>query len=102
MNQMDRGRSAMPVTQKSHWHPQTLDLAGARVLITGATSGIGRACAFRFIELQCQLILVGRNESKLQALGVELEQEIHQLQMQYNGGRFQLPQLIRLDVTELE
>lgn len=86
----------------SKYYPKQIDISGARVLITGATSGIGRACAFRFTELQCQLILVGRSESKLQALGVELEQEIYQLQSSGGQGRYQLPQLIRLDVTEIE
>lgn len=86
----------------SKYYPSKLDISGARVLITGATSGIGRACAFRFLELNCQLILVGRNESKLQSLGVELEQEIYQLQSGSSQGRYPLPQLIRLDVTEIE
>lgn len=34
-------------------------------LITGATSGIGAACARKFAEGGYHLILTGRNESKL-------------------------------------
>eukprot|EP00746_Dinoflagellata_sp_MGD_P163948 gnl/MRDRNA2_/MRDRNA2_92284_c0_seq1.p1 gnl/MRDRNA2_/MRDRNA2_92284_c0~~gnl/MRDRNA2_/MRDRNA2_92284_c0_seq1.p1 ORF type:complete len:500 (-),score=73.32 gnl/MRDRNA2_/MRDRNA2_92284_c0_seq1:122-1621(-) len=97
MNRM--GRSAMPVTQKSRWHPQTLDLTGARVLITGATSGIGKACAFRFQELGCNLILVGQNEEALQALGVELSQE---LDRPNPPEEEKLHEFIRLDVRNVD
>lgn len=85
--------------QKSRWHPQTMDLSGARVLITGATSGIGKACAFRFQELGCQLILIGRDEGKLQALGVELAQDGQQFQQE---GHDKMHELIRLDVCDID
>jgi NADP-dependent 3-hydroxy acid dehydrogenase YdfG len=38
------------------------------VLITGATSGFGKAFAQRFAEIGCSLILHGRNEEKIQEL----------------------------------
>ena len=38
------------------------------VLITGATSGIGEACARRFAKGGFDLILTGRNELRLQAV----------------------------------
>lgn len=37
-------------------------------MITGATSGIGRACALRFAEGEYDLILTGRNADKLEAV----------------------------------
>lgn len=43
------------------------------VLITGATSGIGEACARRFARGGYRLVLTGRNEEKLDALRKELE-----------------------------
>ena len=43
------------------------------VLITGATSGIGEACARRFARGGYRLVLTGRNEEKLKALREELE-----------------------------
>lgn len=42
-------------------------------LITGATSGIGEACANKFADGGYDLILTGRNEAKLCALKSEIE-----------------------------
>ena len=43
------------------------------VMVTGATSGIGEACARRFAEGGYNVIVTGRREEKLQALKAELE-----------------------------
>lgn len=42
------------------------------IIITGATSGIGRALAIRLTQLQAQLILISRSEDKLNQLHDEL------------------------------
>ena len=42
------------------------------ILITGATSGFGAACARRFAHSDWHLILVGRREDRLQQLATEL------------------------------
>ena len=45
------------------------------VLITGATSGIGQACARKFAENGDKLILTGRNEHRLAELRKELSEK---------------------------
>ncbi len=44
-----------------------LDLQGRRVLVTGGSKGIGKAIAVTFAEEGCDLHLVARNESDLEA-----------------------------------
>lgn len=46
------------------------------VLITGATSGIGLACARKFAENGDKLILTGRNEHRLTEIKKELDTEV--------------------------
>lgn len=48
-------------------------MANKIALITGATSGIGEACARRFAQGGYDLILTGRNTGKLEVLKKELE-----------------------------
>ena len=39
-----------------------------KILITGATAGIGKALTEKFLELDNEIIAVGRNEKKLEEL----------------------------------
>ena len=48
-------------------------MANKIALITGATSGIGEACARRFAQGGYDLILTGRNTGKLEIIKKELE-----------------------------
>jgi 3-hydroxy acid dehydrogenase/malonic semialdehyde reductase len=54
---------------------KTNSLSGKRVLVTGASAGIGRACALLFAEQGCSLVLVARRAEKL----IEVREEIQQL-----------------------
>lgn len=47
------------------------------ILITGATSGIGEACARQFAALNDRLILTGRRKNRLEALMQELTSSFH-------------------------
>ena len=44
-----------------------------RVLITGATSGIGQALADELLGVGCRVILAGRDNKKLERIKEELE-----------------------------
>lgn len=52
---------------------ETEDLTDKCVLITGATAGIGEACAYRFAEAGCRLILLGRRTDRLSHLRAALQ-----------------------------
>ena len=46
-----------------------MELAGARCLVTGASSGIGRACALRLVEAGADVLALGRERGALEATG---------------------------------
>ena len=43
------------------------------VFITGATSGIGEACAFKFAEAKYNIIITGRRADRLNSIKEKLE-----------------------------
>ncbi|PHQ81192.1 MAG: NAD(P)-dependent oxidoreductase [Coxiella sp. (in: Bacteria)] len=62
-----------------------MSLQGKTVLITGASFGIGEACAHAFAKAGARVIISARTESKLEALKMQLETEhgatVHSLVM---------------------
>lgn len=52
-----------------------LDLKAKQVLITGASSGIGLACALQFAKLGANLILIARRKQRLEELALRCEQD---------------------------
>lgn len=55
-----------------------MKLTGKRILVTGASSGIGRACAILLSKLGAELVLLGRNETRLHETKNTLEGTGHQ------------------------
>ena len=53
----------------------SLDLTGKTVLVTGASSGIGAACAEVFAQAGCRLILAARRLDRLEAVAERLHAE---------------------------
>ena len=54
------------------------DLSGKRILVTGASSGIGRACAIMAAQLGASVILTGRRADALDGVVAVLHGEGHQ------------------------
>eukprot|EP01062_Namystynia_karyoxenos_P077798 TRINITY_DN7910_c0_g1_i1.p1 TRINITY_DN7910_c0_g1~~TRINITY_DN7910_c0_g1_i1.p1 ORF type:complete len:292 (+),score=90.42 TRINITY_DN7910_c0_g1_i1:70-876(+) len=57
------------------------DIAGQRVLITGASAGIGEAIAWRFAEAGCVLVLSARREDRLRQLRARILAQFPGLQI---------------------
>ena len=69
-----------------------LDLTGDVVLVTGATAGIGEACAWRFAEAGCKLVITGRRADRLDALKAALEAKYAGIEVK----------CVPMDVTDLD
>lgn len=67
-------------------------IAGQVALITGASAGIGEACAWRLAEAGCKLVLIARREARLAALQ-------HAIQHHYPGVAVHT---LAMDVQDLE
>jgi NAD(P)-dependent dehydrogenase (short-subunit alcohol dehydrogenase family) len=56
-----------------------LDLSHKKILITGASSGIGRATSIYLSKLGAKLVLNGRNEERLKSTAMQLFGKDHQI-----------------------
>jgi NAD(P)-dependent dehydrogenase (short-subunit alcohol dehydrogenase family) len=57
-----------PLTEQLHKQRSPVDLAGKRILLTGASSGIGEAAAEKFARRGAQVVVVARRQDLLDAL----------------------------------
>ena len=58
-----------------------LNLTGKTILVTGASSGIGRETALLLSQLGARLLLLGRNKGELDKTAGMLEGSGHQIQV---------------------
>lgn len=58
--------------RKKSWPALAVSLQGRTAVVTGATSGLGRAAAERLAGLEARVILVGRNRGKLEQAREEI------------------------------
>lgn len=65
---MTRGELAAEATRQDPW-----SLAGKRVLITGASRGLGRSCAEAFAKAGCRLLLAARAKEHLEQVRASLD-----------------------------
>ncbi len=68
-------------------------LSGKVILVTGASSGIGRACAIRCAEAGASLILLARNEARLQETAAALPAQTPRVIIQADLASGQLPEV---------
>ncbi|GAB1598871.1 dehydrogenase/reductase SDR family protein 7-like [Argonauta hians] len=68
-----------------------VDVRGKVVLITGATSGLGKACAEIFSKAGCHVILAARNLEQLEKVKKELE----------NGSNDVSTRILQIDLCDL-
>ncbi len=72
-----------------------------KILITGASSGIGAACAVHFAANSWQVILVGRDAERLTAVAASLQGEGHRViqadVLDWSADTQQIPELGALD-----
>jgi len=72
-----------------------MDMTGRRVLVVGASSGIGRAAAILLSQLGARVILVARHADKLDLVLRELEGEGHQAEV-FDVSRYDaIPEWLR-------
>ena len=68
---MDKESPVMPVAPDS-WSPTQTELSGKTILVTGASEGIGRAASLAYARCGAEVLLLSRNEERMEALYDEI------------------------------
>ncbi|MEH6568490.1 MAG: SDR family NAD(P)-dependent oxidoreductase [Halioglobus sp.] len=66
-----------------HFNPISASVRGKHMVVTGATAGIGYACAKEFARRGAQVTIIARNEGKASATVAELELETGNSDIRY-------------------
>lgn len=74
---------------------------GKRILVTGASSGIGKSCALRLAQEGAELVLLGRQETSLAALGIESPHHHYKVDLTDENSVKALLPTIKKDVGQL-
>ena len=61
----------MPIAPRG-WSPTQTELSGKTILVTGASEGIGRAASIAYAGCGAEVLLLSRNEERLEALYDEI------------------------------
>ena len=77
-----------------------LSLSGKTLLVTGASSGLGRAAAILFSRLGASLAIVARNQDRLQETVAQLEGEGHRTYTFDLNENEEIPNLVKLIVGD--
>jgi len=77
------------------------NLNNKNIIITGASSGIGRQCAIAFSQLGANVILIARNEERLKATFDKLEKGNHLIISQDITKYDKLEQIIKYSVEKV-
>jgi serine 3-dehydrogenase len=54
-----------------------MELKDTRVLVTGASSGIGRSCAIKFAQAGAKLLIAARRKDRIDELAAKLKEQYH-------------------------
>jgi NAD(P)-dependent dehydrogenase (short-subunit alcohol dehydrogenase family) len=83
------------------WQPVDQNLEGRTVLVTGATSGLGRAASLDLARLGAEVILVGRNREKTKRVRDEIAMETDNARVRHEIADLSLMAEIRSLVSRL-
>jgi NAD(P)-dependent dehydrogenase (short-subunit alcohol dehydrogenase family) len=77
-----------------------MDLEGRTILVTGASSGIGRETAILLSRLRARVVLAGRNRERLDETAARLEGDGHDVQPFDLGAVAEIPGWVRQIVAK--